>query len=477
MRPRHPHNPGPVSVTPFFIKSISWALARLPEPVCEWIAKRLGDLVFTCMRSRRWLILSNLAHAFPERSREWWLRTGRLGCRRMVETGMLALAHPHLTAERFRRMAIPHEALEARIGALVRARRPVVAAVPHLGAWELAAVMPLLVDTPLPPLHTMYRPLRNPHLDRWMRESRERFGVRTLSRKEGFAEGMRALREGGLLGVLFDQNARESGTLSLFFDRVCSTTNLPGLLVEKYDAVLCAFHARRTAFWRYRMTIDVFDEAPRDADGVTRHLDRWLEDLLRSDEDACASWLWIHNRWKIQMRPERRLRLGHKRSILPPPGELPRRTRFFVRLPADPDAVAAAFPALAALRTSRPDAALTAVVEPAIASLAGGAGVFDEILELPERRGARRAWARGLRWRFPDCWLVLCADPAAAREVARSGCAQRFGVVRPGRSRGSLSHAREMSAEDGRDPACWFDFLGAFGLPAPDREVASRPGL
>ena len=51
---------------------------------------------------RRRLILSNLHHAFPEKSAAWHRAIGRESCRRMIETGLLSLATPYLSAERLR---------------------------------------------------------------------------------------------------------------------------------------------------------------------------------------------------------------------------------------------------------------------------------------------------------------------------------------------------------------------------------------
>src|SRR5579862_2461374 len=118
--------------------------------------------------------------------------------------------------------------------------------------------------------------------------------MRFLSRRDGFAEALKILRRRGCIGVLFDQNAGGQGALTTLFGRVCSTTELPGLLATRLGAELRTFYPRRTGFWRVE-----FESDPVAHDGTTEGatiaLNRWLEAAL-AEEDLGASWLWAHDR-------------------------------------------------------------------------------------------------------------------------------------------------------------------------------------
>ena len=56
------------------------------------------------------------------------------------------------------------------------------------------------------------------------------------------------LRKGGAVVFLFDQNAGSRGALTLFMDRVCSTSELAGLLAEKCKARVGFIYPERTGF-------------------------------------------------------------------------------------------------------------------------------------------------------------------------------------------------------------------------------------
>jgi lipopolysaccharide heptosyltransferase II len=475
-------------VTLLLIRILSFVFARLPEAASRFVTAVLGGFIFHALPGRRRLVLSNLHHAFPDRPHAWHVGTARASCRQLVETGLLALIYPHLSRERVLTMVKAAPTFHAEVTRLLAAKRPIVGGVPHLGAWELAAAVPLVYGDAMPTLGCVYRPLDHPKLDAWVRAARERFGIRMLSRKEGFSEGMRILHDGGALVLLFDQSAGDRGELTLFMDRVCSSTNLPGLMVEKFDAQLATTFVRRVGFWRYVLEVQVMTGVARDAGEVTRRLDRWLETLLRADDTLCASWLWLHNRWKTQNTPARRFRLEHKRSLLPlaiaseestgaaapksatttTAAALPRRTRFFVRLPNWLGDVVMALPLLRALRVSRPDAEISVIAKSAVAQRLERSGLCDDVLPLPSRGVSYFKHFWKMRRRYPDCWVLLTNSARGDLEAWCARAPQRFGMTRPGKRRPLLTHAWRLP--DDLDETrvhqlrVWEKFFQRFGL-------------
>ena len=341
-----------------------WTLARLPEPAVAALTWALARGIYWGFPRRRRLLLSNLHHAFPDRSAAWRGGIARECIRRFTETALLSLATPFLAPARLKAMIRPAPSLLAAVAAHRAQPHPVLMCSPHFAHWEIQTIQPLLVEGPFPPSAAIFRPLDHPVADAWIKRTRERFGMRLLSRKEGFQEAMKMLRRHEAVGILFDQNAGPQGALTLLFDRVCSTTDLPGLLAAKYRATVYGLYPRYLGFWRVELNwLPV--EHDGTAAGVTAALNLWLERLVRGDENACASWLWGHQRWKNQDVPARRLRLELKRDNLAADlhargrTQLPRRTRVWIRLPNWLGNVVMALPLLRALRRSRPDAEIT----------------------------------------------------------------------------------------------------------------------
>jgi heptosyltransferase-2 len=460
---------------PTALKILGRLLALTPEPVLRAVSAAGGELILWLAPRRRRVLLSNLHHAFRERPRAWRRRAARESSRRLVETAMLSLAAPYLSERRIRAIARLAPSTEAFAREISERPRPVVLATLHLALWESQTWLKLLSPVPLPEFGIIFRPLGHGPLDALVRSSRERHGMRLLSRREGFARALQILRAGGCVGVLFDQNAGQQGALTLLFGRVCSTTELPGLLAEKFGAELRTFYPRRTAFWRV-----AFESGPVQSDGTaagaTLSLNRWFEGAM-ADEDLCWSWLWAHDRWRNQDVPALRLRLEAKRDLLAADlrarrlARPPRNTRVVVRLPNWLGDVAMAVPLLRAVRESRPDAEITLLAQPAFAPLLETLGLADVVRPLPGRGPGYFAHFAGLRASYPDVWILLTNSLRGDLEARIAGCPQRFGIRRPGGHRPLLTHA--YGVPEGFDEAhhhqleLWDNFLRHFGLNAP----------
>jgi heptosyltransferase II len=483
----------PFAVLTVLLAPVGWFLARAPRRLLIPFSIVLADLLFLAMPRRRRLLLSNLDHAFPEKPREWRRRIARISCRRLVETALLSLAAPYLGERRIRSMA--------RLGASVESWAaqprpgPTVFGTVHLALWETQTWFKVLSRGPLPEFGIIYRPLDNPRADARLKRERERFGLRLLSRREGFSVALGILRAGGCVGILFDQNAGRQGALTTFFGRVCSTTELPGMLAVRSGAEVRTFFPRRTGFWRVQLeSFPVSND--RTVAGVTIALNRWLEGALASDDDLCASWLWAHDRWRNQDVPARRLRLEAKRNLLADElrarglGALPRRTRVWVRLPNWLGDVAMAIPLVRAIRESRPDAEITLVAAKRFVPLLECWNAADALHPLPAPGwGYFRHFLR-LRRAYPDVWILFTNSVRGDLEAFLAGCPQRFGIVRPGRSRPLLTHvfapAAGFDETQRHQIELWEGFLRGFGLagaldrtPPPFFPAAGppRPGV
>ncbi len=460
---------------PLALNILGRLLALTPEPILKTLCVAGGELILWAAPRRRRLLRSNLNHAFPARPRAWRRRIARESSRRLVETAALSLAAPYLSDRRILAMARLAPSVETLARDLAVRPRPLVLATLHLALWESQTWLKRLSPVPLPEFGIIYRPLGGASLDAFFKRTRERHGMRLLSRRAGFAEAGAILRRRGVVGVLFDQNAGDQGALALLFNRVCSTTELPGLLAAKFSAELRTFHPRRTGFWRVAFESDPI---PNDgtAAGATLALNRWLEQAL-GDEDLCASWLWAHDRWRNQDVPSRRLRLEAKRNLLARDlserglPALPRATRFWIRMPNWLGDIAMAGPLLRAVRASRPDAELTLLARPAFVPLLEALGLADRVRALPPPGLGYLADFAGLRATYPDTWILLTQSLRGDLEARVAGCPQRFGIERPGRRRLLLTEAYRVPP--GFDEVhhhqveLWDNFLRHFGLAAP----------
>ena len=303
--------------------------------------------------------------------------------------------------------------------------------------------------------------------------------MRLLSRKEGFAAALKILRGGGCVGVLFDQYAGHRGALSTLFGRVCSTTELPGHFGEQVwlrksaPSIPAApasggSNSSRTQFpttarWRaspspstggWSRPWPIPPSAPPGCGRTTAGATRTRRPSASASNRGATFW-------PTDLR---------QRGL----AALPRRTRIWIRLPNWLGDVILALPLIRALRLSRPDAEITLLGKAGFLPLLESFGVADRLEALPARGAGYFRHFLGLRRSYPDVWVLLTNSLRGDLEARLAGAPQRFGIVRPGRSRPLLTTAYrvppELVEKENSQLLLWENFFRRFGLAvAPDR--------
>jgi lauroyl/myristoyl acyltransferase len=242
------------------------------------------------------VIRRNLTRAFPEKDAAWVRRIGRTSCRRTAEMALFSLVSPMLSDAELRdRIQVDDSVMSAEHGLAPKGAGTVLF-VPHFALMEMMTVTPLIrPELAKREWSVIYRPLDQPAAERWVRESRERFGMKLVSRREGFGRLMQTVRNGHIAAVLFDQTT-QTGSLWRFMGSPCAVTELPGIIAQRFKSAARIYWAERTGFWRCRLRMEALQAT--DSIGLTIESNAWLERQLRSGDDVCANWLWAHDRWK-----------------------------------------------------------------------------------------------------------------------------------------------------------------------------------
>ncbi len=264
----------------------------LPEPagrlLCVWFG-RAGHLL---VARDRHLARANLARVYPE----WSPERIRIEARRVFEEiGRNAydfLRFPGLDP-RARGALVAIEGEEILEG-VRREGRGAILVTGHLGSWEVLAAA--LAGRGWP-LRAMARPLREPRLDRALREHRARMGVPTISSEVLPVAAVRHLRSGGFLGILADQRVKRGGVTVRFLGQATRMTDGPARLALASGAPLVPLGIHRRPDHTHCITV-LPPVAPAGGPGaaaaLTQAVAGALESLIRLHPEQ---WIWIHPRW------------------------------------------------------------------------------------------------------------------------------------------------------------------------------------
>ena len=444
----------------------------IPETISRGVCRFFGLLLYHLYRTRRKILLKNLYIAFPDKSEAWRRKLARVNCARWVETVWLFLCSSRWNPSRVKRHLSPAPSFKNWIEQLNQQSRATVLLIPHLNLMELMTQVPCLFEK-FPRTGIVYRPFKNVTLERWIRKTRERFGVKLLSRKSGLQTVETLLANKGLVGFLFDQSTGDVGCLTTFMERLASSTPLPGIYAEKFQTDIAVVYVKRTGFCRAELCIEEL-AVEKKAIPITLAADRWLEKKLRTNAAFYENWLWLHRRWKTQEDPKRRFRIEQKRNCLSETcrangwGQLPKRTDVWIRLPKWLGDCVMTYPVVTALRRARPDFYLHAVVTENLADLVKNHFPVDHVVTLPKHSGLSYLKPfLTIRKHYPDVWLNFPNSQRTDLEAFCSGATQRFGIQKKHR-RLLLTHTVRMQPEtDEHQVHFWYRFLRNFGLNVP----------
>jgi lipopolysaccharide heptosyltransferase II len=394
-------------------------LGLLSLPLAFAIGQMGGVIAWLVLPQYRKLALRNVRIAFGgELSEKQMRRIVRLHFQQLGANLLCSVKFPRMSMEKIlERVRLEHfEHVEH----CFREKQPFVLFLSHIGSWELCTRLPHFSHGQR--TATVYQRIRNPHIDRHVREERSRFGLEVFERSEGFGKAIELLRSGGGIGILMDQHAGDGGLWTPFFGRLASTTPLPALLARRTRAKLIGFAVHTDGFARWRAVAEPpIDGSSESIERLTVCGNEILEkQVRRTPED----WFWVHNRWKTP-RPNFLL-TRYKRGVFLPDSIELKPFRILIRSSNWLGDAVMSVPAVRAIKNGRPDAHVSIAVPEKLAALWKIVPEVDEIIALPSKSvvAAARLFCR----RPPfDVAILFPNSLRSALEIFLAGIPRRVG--------------------------------------------------
>lgn len=183
-----------------------------------------------------------------------------------------------------------------------RRRKGVLFLTGHMGAWELEPFAHALYSGPI---HFLVRPIDNPRVDALVNRYRCASGNRPINKNESARAIFRILHEGGVIGVLADQNTvpAEAVFADFFGIPAATTSGIARLARRTGAAVVPAYNYWDPLLRKYRLRYEpaleltTTDDEEGDIRNYSARFNQVIEDYVRRFPDQ---WLWVHRRWKTR---------------------------------------------------------------------------------------------------------------------------------------------------------------------------------
>jgi KDO2-lipid IV(A) lauroyltransferase len=272
---------------------------RLPRGAVRWLARRLGDAAYLVSARSRRLGLANLDLAFGAAKTPAEKRRILRESLRNFSLTMLDLLWFSRNSEA--RMARWFDVSPALRDTMAR-RVARVGVTGHFGNWELVGRYWALAAGSLT---SVAMPLKNPAVGELLREARELTGQQIVEREGALKKLVRALRDGGTVGLLLDQNTDpdEGGVFAEFFGKPVAVSPAAGILASMTGAEIIFAYALPRPDGTYRgelphvipaAEIAAMDRATA-AQVLTQRITGFYEEAIRAYPEC---WLWSYKRWR-----------------------------------------------------------------------------------------------------------------------------------------------------------------------------------
>ena len=267
---------------------------RIPLRIGQFLGRALGRLAWHVARRERKKALAHVAIAFPEFSDSQRRETIRAMFRHLGMSVFELAWLPNLTATNF--LERSHFEGHARLLEIIDSGRGVVIFTAHCGNWEWLSFATGLLGRPV---SVLQRERDSPEMNRYITELRARAGVHTIDRGSSASarDMIQAIRRGGILAFVIDQNIRAESVRVPFFGKDALTPIGPAKLAVRTEAVVVPAFAERLRDGTHRLVFLDPIECKRDDDptALTAKVTKLIEEQIRRVPDQ---WVWMHDRWR-----------------------------------------------------------------------------------------------------------------------------------------------------------------------------------
>ncbi len=170
----------------------------------------------------------------------------------------------------------------------------------HLGNFEwLSSILGILQL----PVIAVAKKQKNRYVNQFLMDLRQKFGTQIVYKREVLKQGLKALKNNQILGLISDQNAGKKGVFIDFFNQPASTVNGPAIFYLRTKAPLIAIYLIRkdyACFDLFAEEIQLSENLKLNDDNIRNITQAYTANLEKWVRKYPEQYFWMHRRWKTK---------------------------------------------------------------------------------------------------------------------------------------------------------------------------------
>ena len=273
-----------------------WVLSRLPMRILYIKSDFIYILMYYIIGYRKKVVLDNLKLSFPEKSDEELKKISKKFFKHFIDLIMESVKAFSISEKQIlKRYKYKNPEL---VNKYAKQGRNIALVGAHQANWEWSISMPLAINIDV---YGAYTKLNNTYFEKWVRESREKFGVngyKTSDTVRGMQKNFNDKKQGAYI-LLSDQSPQPHKTYYWreFFGIKVPIHTGAEMLSKKFDYVVINYVAKKVKRGYYEVEFQLITDAPKDFEDY-QITDKYTELTEENIKQQPELYLWSHRRFK-----------------------------------------------------------------------------------------------------------------------------------------------------------------------------------
>ena len=275
---------------------IIWVLSRLPMRVLYIKSDFLYVLMYYVIGYRKKVVLENLKLSFPEKSDQELKKISKKFFKHLIDLIMESVKAFTISKKEISKRYTYKNA--EMVNKYIKQGRNIALVGAHQANWEWSISLPLVLNVDI---YGAYTKLNNKYFEKWVRNSREKFGIigyKTSETVRGMQKNFNTKKKGAYI-LLSDQSPQPHKTYYWrdFFGIKVPIHTGAEMLSKKFDLVVINYVTRKVKRGYYETDFQLITDSPKEFKDY-EITDKYTELTEKNIRLQPAFYLWSHKRFK-----------------------------------------------------------------------------------------------------------------------------------------------------------------------------------